>query len=71
MPRLSDAYMREDKGPVTIATMCAVTAVCTVFVAARYYVRARIMRKVYYDDYLIHFSLVGLVLCPNTWTLCN
>jgi hypothetical protein len=57
---ISPAYAAQDRGPVTVATMCTVTAVGTAFVVARCYVRPRIMRKVFYDDYLIVFSLVRL-----------
>jgi hypothetical protein len=56
----SPAYVAQDRGPITVATMCAVTAVSTAFVVARIYVRARIMRKVYYDDYVIIFSVVSI-----------
>lgn len=56
------AYSAQDRGPVTVVTMCSVTAVSTAFVVARIYVRARVMKKVYYDDYLIVFSLASLYL---------
>jgi hypothetical protein len=52
--------MAENKGPATLAIVCSVTAVSSLFVIARFFVRARILRKVYYDDYVIVFSMVSL-----------
>jgi branched-subunit amino acid permease len=56
----SVAPSTQNRGPTIVAAICAVTAISTVFAIARLYVRARVMKKVHYDDYLIVFSVVSL-----------
>lgn len=53
-------HSTQNRGPTIVATICAVTAISTVFAIARLYVRARVMKKVHFDDYLILFSVVSL-----------
>jgi hypothetical protein len=48
----------EDKGPAIIITMSVCTALATVFLAARLLVRARILGKMHWDDYLISVAMV-------------
>ncbi|RYP61818.1 hypothetical protein DL770_009711 [Monosporascus sp. CRB-9-2] len=50
-----------NKGPIVIGIICAVTALSTVFAAARLFVRGKIKGKLLLDDYVIIIS----VLC--TW----
>ena len=54
----SDAWRAQDKGPTIVAVCWAVTALSTVFVGARLYVRGVILRKLHSDDY---YSLLGMV----------
>ncbi|KXJ90786.1 hypothetical protein Micbo1qcDRAFT_204850 [Microdochium bolleyi] len=51
----------EDRGPLILGTICAVTALSTFFSAGRLWVRGRLKGKLLLDDYLIAIS----VLC--TW----
>ncbi len=48
----------EDKGPAIVISMSVLTAVATVFIAARLFVRARMLGRMHWDDYLISVSLV-------------
>ncbi len=52
------AITTQNKGPMTVVAICTITALVTLFVFARLYVRAKIMREVHYDDFLIAFSMV-------------
>ncbi|KAH6843415.1 hypothetical protein B0I37DRAFT_346927 [Chaetomium sp. MPI-CAGE-AT-0009] len=47
-----------NKGPLILAISFAVTALSTVFVAARLFTRAYIIKKLYLDDYFIFISMV-------------
>ncbi|KAK3291166.1 uncharacterized protein B0H64DRAFT_377928 [Chaetomium fimeti] len=47
-----------DKGPAILATSITVTALSTLFVAARLFTRARIIGKLYLDDYFISISMI-------------
>ncbi|KAK7954107.1 hypothetical protein PG996_014993 [Apiospora saccharicola] len=58
LPPLDPARWNEDKGPIIIAATCAAMAVSTLFVGARIFVRAVMMRQMKLDDYLIIFSVV-------------
>jgi len=58
VPQHTAAYIAEDKGPAIIAAICVVTALETLFCAARLYTRARIIGKLYLDDYFILASVV-------------
>jgi hypothetical protein len=54
----SDAWKAQDKGPTILATCWAVTALSTIFVGARIYVRGVILKKLHSDDY---FSILAQV----------
>ena len=54
----SDDWRAQDKGPSIVAICWSVTALSTVFVTARLYVRGVMLKKLHSDDY---FSLVALV----------
>jgi hypothetical protein len=58
MSTLTPEQMAEDKGPAIIISMSITTAVATMFLAARLFVRARLLGKMHWDDYLITVSLV-------------
>lgn len=47
------------RGAQIIATVGTLTAISALFVAARVYVRFRMMRHLGLDDYLILLSMVG------------
>jgi hypothetical protein len=60
----SDAWRAQDKGPTILAACWAVTALSTVFVGARFYVRGVILKKLHSDDYYSILALVsGSVSC--------
>ncbi|RYN92430.1 hypothetical protein AA0120_g4874 [Alternaria tenuissima] len=48
----------EDKGPMVLAVCIALTTVATIFVAARLYVRCRILSMMGLDDWLIILSMM-------------
>ncbi|KAI1840245.1 hypothetical protein JX265_013037 [Neoarthrinium moseri] len=50
----------ENKGPSIVAAVSTVTALSTVFVAARVYTKAFIVRQLHLDDYLIVLSVVAI-----------
>ncbi|KAK8133785.1 hypothetical protein PG984_005797 [Apiospora sp. TS-2023a] len=52
------AWAAQDKGPTVLAACWTVTAVSTLFVAGRLYVRGVIQRTLWSDDYLIILSLL-------------
>ncbi|RMZ72390.1 integral membrane [Pyrenophora seminiperda CCB06] len=54
---LQDDKAHENKGPAILATCSSLTAVATLFVAARLYVRVSILSRVGLDDWLIVISL--------------
>lgn len=58
-PKGSDAWKAEDKGPEMITICWAMTALTTVFVAARVWCRRRIGHKFFSDDYYCIISLVS------------
>ncbi|KAK7977378.1 hypothetical protein PG988_004868 [Apiospora saccharicola] len=51
-------WAAQDKGPTELAACWTVTAVSTLFVAGRLYVRGVIQRKLWSDDYFIILSLL-------------
>ncbi|KAL2855661.1 hypothetical protein BJX68DRAFT_217541 [Aspergillus pseudodeflectus] len=60
-------HLSDDKGPKILAVLWGLTGVTTVIVAARMYIRGRMLRNVGVDDWLIVFSLLmGLVYCAIT-----
>lgn len=62
----------EDKGPAILAACIGVTVLSTIFVAARLFVRGRIIGKMYLDDYFMAASMVRAsgqrLSLPNTNT---
>ncbi|KAF2453059.1 hypothetical protein BDY21DRAFT_388291 [Lineolata rhizophorae] len=48
----------QNKGPAIIASTVTLTALATIFVAGRTYVRSRILRHLGLDDYLILLSMI-------------
>lgn len=48
----------QNKGPTILAICCTLTAVATIFVSARLYVRAKILSRVGLDDWLIIISMI-------------
>ncbi|KAL3458364.1 hypothetical protein BJX64DRAFT_292285 [Aspergillus heterothallicus] len=57
----------DDKGPKILAVLWGLTGFTTIIVAARMYIRGRMLRNVGVDDWLICFSLfMGLVYCAIT-----
>src|SRR4051794_35444889 len=60
----SDAWRAQDKGPTIVAVCWTLTALSTVFVGARLYVRGVILRKLHSDDYYSILALVsGSLFC--------
>lgn len=57
-PEHSAEYALQDRGPAIMGGMVSLTALATIFVAARLFVRVRLLRNVGLDDYLITASLV-------------
>lgn len=55
-------FAQQDKGPTILAICSTLTAVATVFVAARLYVRTTILSRVGLDDWLIVVSIVSTLL---------
>ncbi|KAF2833249.1 integral membrane protein [Ophiobolus disseminans] len=51
-------FARQNKGPAILAICSTLTAVASIFVAARLYVRAKILSRVGLDDWLIILSMV-------------
>lgn len=54
-------YADQNKGPTILATCITMTSLSTIFVAARLFVRARIMGKLHLDDYLIIAAIVRVI----------
>ena len=48
----------QDKGPAIVAACVTVIVLSTIFVAARLFVRARIIGQMFLDDYLMAVSMV-------------
>lgn len=63
MSDVPDDYASEDRGPVALAVTVSLTAVSVAFVAARLFVRIKLLRNVGLDDYLIAGSMVTLSPC--------
>jgi hypothetical protein len=51
-----------NKGPTIAAVISSITALATLFVVARIYVKAWMLKAVSVDDYIIVVSLVSCVL---------
>ena len=52
-----------NRGPEILAVFCSGTALAALAVALRLWVRARLIRKVGLDDWLVALSLVGCFVC--------
>lgn len=57
------AYDQQNKGPVLLAVMWALTGLATVLVWARLFIRLKIVRAFGLDDRLIAISMVS-----SSWT---
>ena len=57
-PDLDPEWAAQDRAPAVIASIVVVTALSTLFVAARLYVRGGIIKRLQPDDYIIMVSLV-------------
>ncbi|KFY39476.1 hypothetical protein V494_03967 [Pseudogymnoascus sp. VKM F-4513 (FW-928)] len=56
--QLSPAFAAQNKGPVILGVVCSITALATLFVAARFYVKGWIKKKFSADDWVILVSLI-------------
>lgn len=56
-----------DRGPLLIRTVWALTAVSIVFVAARFWLKLRKTRRLYWDDALIGAALLSGIM-HSIWT---
>lgn len=52
-------FVSQNKGPTILAVCCTLSAIGTVFVAGRLYVRAKLLNRVALDDWLIIASMVS------------
>lgn len=57
-PPHTEEYLSQDRGPAALGVMVSLTALSTVFVAARLFVRIKLLKNVGFDDYLITASMV-------------
>ncbi|KAK3990480.1 hypothetical protein QBC44DRAFT_349844 [Cladorrhinum sp. PSN332] len=73
IPPLTPEELAANKGPKILATISVVSAVSTLFVAARVFVRGHIMRKLQADDWIVIAALVlawtcvGLSIAAVAW----
>ncbi|KAF2646828.1 integral membrane protein [Massarina eburnea CBS 473.64] len=58
VPEMSPDVAQEDKGPAILAICSTLTALATLFVAARLYVRVNILSRAGLDDWLIVISMI-------------
>jgi uncharacterized membrane protein YhiD involved in acid resistance len=58
----SPEWKAQDKGPGILITCWVVTAIATLFVIARIYVRGKIQGRLRSDDWWVMAGLVSLVL---------
>jgi len=56
---LPEGFAQQTKGPTVLAVCISLTTVATVFVAARLYVRVKILSRLGLDDWLIIVSMVS------------
>ncbi|OOF92077.1 hypothetical protein ASPCADRAFT_210489 [Aspergillus carbonarius ITEM 5010] len=67
MPTTEDGNASDDKGPMILAVLWALTGLTTVLVIARMYIRSSLLHNLGADDWLIAASLtMGLVYCGIT-----
>lgn len=64
----SDAWKAQDKGPAIVTVCWALTAISTVFVAARVYVQGGLMRKFRSDDVCVILALVRTLTPSRPYT---
>ncbi|KAJ0165992.1 hypothetical protein CTA2_9207 [Colletotrichum tanaceti] len=55
---MSEDYAAEDKGPNIMLTICIIVGVSTLFVAARLFVRIKMLGQTHLDDHLTVLSLL-------------
>ncbi|TQN69525.1 hypothetical protein CSHISOI_06041 [Colletotrichum shisoi] len=58
---MSESYAAEDKGPNIILTVCVIVGISTLFVAARLFVRIKILGQTHLDDHLTVLSLIQIL----------
>ncbi|KAK4222580.1 hypothetical protein QBC38DRAFT_427006 [Podospora fimiseda] len=66
LPPLTEEELKANKGPKILAVISAVSAVSTLFVAARVFVRGYVMRKLQLDDYIVIFALFFAWACVGS-----
>jgi nitric oxide reductase large subunit len=59
LQELSQDFVQQTKGPTVLAVCISTTTVATIFVAARLYVRVKILSMISLDDWLIILSMVS------------
>jgi hypothetical protein len=59
LQELSQDFVQQTKGPTVLAVCISTTTVATIFVAARLFVRIRILSMISLDDWLIILSMVS------------
>lgn len=57
---LPEHLANEDKGPTILAVCISLTALATLFVAARLYVRGKIQSHIGLDDWLMILSMASI-----------
>ncbi|KAK4164969.1 hypothetical protein QBC43DRAFT_260891 [Cladorrhinum sp. PSN259] len=65
-PPLSPQELAANKGPKILATICAISAISTLFVGARVFVRGHIMRKLQADDWIVIVALIFAWACVGS-----
>ncbi|KAK2053312.1 integral membrane protein [Colletotrichum caudatum] len=68
-PKGSQAWEAQDKGPVIIAVCWGFTALSSIFVLSRIYVRLRFVGRFYSDDYFIILGLICGYISTSLSTL--
>ncbi|KAG9253062.1 uncharacterized protein F5Z01DRAFT_172050 [Emericellopsis atlantica] len=63
LPHQTAAYLAANKAPSIVAVTVTLSAVSTIFVAARIFTRQKIMGKMHLDDWLVAPSLLFLWTC--------
>lgn len=61
-PNTSQEYASQDRGPSSLATLSSMTGVTAIFVAARLFVRIKLLKNPGLDDYLIVVAMVIILI---------
>lgn len=59
---MTPEMVAQDKGPAIVAAVISVSVISTLFMFARLFVRAAILKKMHLDDYLVVAAVVSLPL---------